>query len=43
LISRGDVEVHVIHGTLQEIFVRNLFPGMFFGEVSILKECPRTA
>lgn len=42
LISKGDCEVYVKDGS-QDKYVRSLFPGMYFGEISILRQSKRTA
>jgi len=42
-LSRGDWEVHIMDQHKSNKLIRTLKPGSCFGEVSLLKNCPRTA
>ena len=43
LIYKGDCEVFVKDFTYKDRFVKALFPGMYFGEISIITNQNRTA
>ena len=42
-LSKGDCEVFIVDEINKTCLVRTLKPGSYFGEVGLLKKCPRTA
>lgn len=43
IIARGECNIYVCYQEQQQVFIRTLYQGQYFGEVAILAESARTA